>query len=414
MQKRLCVLALTIFVSCLQLYAGAMKQYPAKYHVIYSDLPKEDVYEAISRVNAMAEQYYQRTKGFAGKITRKLPLYLYADYDEYQLAIGSRMAGSAGVYTGKELRAVADSSKFPKEAVWHTVQHEGFHQFVHMVITNGQQDTMPIWLNEGMAEYFGEAKWTGDKLIPGFVDTGVRFRKGNMIYTREGRMRRVQKALEEDKYKSFSRMITLSHNAWNSDLDINNYDQAWSMVHFFVHAQDSKGEYIYRKKFQKYLESVVKGNDNAKSFARYLGSPSHLEREYKEWWLSWKKNPSQDVCDRILIETLVNFMARADVVCKMKFDKADDFFKAAKKDKIQIDSDKFRTLWLPQGLLKDAIRQVEQTQDCTWEIRHERNKPVLVMIHKDGSEVLCSYKTQGMSQPIIKTTFSDGKKASED
>jgi hypothetical protein len=35
---------------------------------------------------------------------------------------------------------------------WHVVQHEGFHQFVAQVI----RGDMPIWANEGLAEYFGE------------------------------------------------------------------------------------------------------------------------------------------------------------------------------------------------------------------------------------------------------------------
>ncbi|HPS53691.1 MAG TPA: DUF1570 domain-containing protein [Phycisphaerae bacterium] len=406
MHKKISLAMLVLFFMNLPLYAGVMKKYEAKYHIIYSDLPQEDVYEAISRVNAMAEQYHNRTKGFGGKITRKLPFFLYANYDDYQTAIGGQLAGSVGVYTGKELRAAADSAKFSKEDVWHTVQHEGFHQFVDMVITNGRHDVMPIWLNEGMAEYFGEAKWTGDKLIPGVVDTGKLFKKGKNLYKRSGRMQRVQESIKDGKFKPFPRMVTMSHDAWNSQMDIANYDQAWSMVHFFVHAQDSAGNYKYRKKFQKYLESVVKGNDNAKSFCRYLGSPTKLEREYNEWWLSWDKNPSQDICDRILIETLVNFMSRADAVCKMKFQKADDFFSAAKKDKIKIDSSRFRNLWLPQSLLDEAVSQAElNNRDCTWDVKREKGKTVFIMIHKDGSEVQCLYKTRGASLPLVKTTF---------
>ena len=45
---------------------------------------------------------------------------------------------------------------------WHTVQHEGFHQFAHAVIGGD----IPTWLNEGLAEYFGEALFTGGRVRP--------------------------------------------------------------------------------------------------------------------------------------------------------------------------------------------------------------------------------------------------------
>ena len=57
---------------------------------------------------------------------------------------------------------------------WHTVQHEGFHQFAHVVI----RGDLPIWVNEGLAEYFGEAVFTGDGFVSGVIPptamTGIR------------------------------------------------------------------------------------------------------------------------------------------------------------------------------------------------------------------------------------------------
>lgn len=50
-----------------------LNRYESKYYIIYSDLAAEVVEEAEHRITVMAEVYHQRTKGFAGQITRKLP-----------------------------------------------------------------------------------------------------------------------------------------------------------------------------------------------------------------------------------------------------------------------------------------------------------------------------------------------------
>ena len=44
--------------------ADGMKKYAARYHVIYTDLPKEQVYEAVAHITAIAEEYQRRTKKF--------------------------------------------------------------------------------------------------------------------------------------------------------------------------------------------------------------------------------------------------------------------------------------------------------------------------------------------------------------
>ena len=59
-----------------------MKRIRAKYHIIHTDMPREMIYEAIARLNAMAEQYYYRTKGFGGQITRRFSFYMFSDNDD--------------------------------------------------------------------------------------------------------------------------------------------------------------------------------------------------------------------------------------------------------------------------------------------------------------------------------------------
>jgi len=103
------------------------------------------------------------------------------------------------------------------------VQHEGFHQFAHAVI----RGELPPWVNEGIAEYFGESIFTGDAFVTGIIPPF--------------RLKRVQSEIQTNRFKSVKSMMLLSHQQWNSEMEIENYDQAWSMVHFL--AQGENGRY---------------------------------------------------------------------------------------------------------------------------------------------------------------------------
>ena len=138
---------------------GEMRVYQTRYYVIHTDLGAEVVREAAVRMAAMAEEYHRRTRDFEGTIDRKLPFYIFSDPDAFRRAGG--LPGSTGAYTGQWLMTLAADGRVN----WPAVQHEGFHQFVSAVIGG----PMPIWANEGMAEYFGMAQFTGDGFVVGLI-----------------------------------------------------------------------------------------------------------------------------------------------------------------------------------------------------------------------------------------------------
>ena len=360
--------------------APALKKYEARYHIIYTDLPTEKVCESIARVNAMAEEYHSRTKGFGGKITEKLPFYLYGNYEDYMFAREGKGMGSAGVYTGKELRAVADDRLASWEKVWKVVQHEGFHQFAHMVICHGR-GSLPVWLNEGLAEYFGDAIWTGDNMVAGLIDAGATWREGNKIYTRQGRLQRVQEEIKDGEFISFEKIVDMSSDEWNAELMTSaNYDQAWSMVHFFVHGRGGK----YRKPLQRYLGDMVNGKSSLKMFKRRFGyNLKDLEADYRKWWLSLDDNPTADLYDRAMVEILTSFMARANVR-KIRFSTAEEFFDLANKGELYLDVRKDKSLWLPNSLLGRALKAAKSYNK--WEIKTGRGyRPILKLYRSDGT-----------------------------
>src|SRR6267154_384999 len=75
---------------------------------------------------------------------------------------------------------------------WQIVQHEGFHQFVYFVVGGD----VPTWVNEGLAEYFGEGIFTGDGMVTGIIPMR--------------RLKRVKAEIAENKFISTKEMMLMT------------------------------------------------------------------------------------------------------------------------------------------------------------------------------------------------------------
>ncbi|HXE55950.1 MAG TPA: hypothetical protein VN541_23190, partial [Tepidisphaeraceae bacterium] len=159
------LVALTaLFSPSHSLASTKLQVYQTRHYDIHTDLDTDDVKEAAVRMTRMFEEYRLRTRGFSGDIRNRFPFYLYRNADDYFDAGG--LPGSAGVFNGTSLMAIAGDHV--SNGTWHVVQHEGFHQFAAAVI----RGNLPTWLNEGLAEYFGESIFTGDGYISGIIPPG--------------------------------------------------------------------------------------------------------------------------------------------------------------------------------------------------------------------------------------------------
>jgi hypothetical protein len=324
------VVAVFLTVWAARARAADLTRYDSKYYIVYTDVDPETAREAVLRMTHMADEYHDRTRSFAGTLRAKFPFYLYRSPDDYYAAGGSR--GSAGVFIGSsdgsgKLMAIAGQRITPY--TWHTVQHEGFHQFAHAVIGGH----IPTWLNEGLAEYFGEGLFTGDGFVTGVVPPW--------------RLSRLKAEISGGRLMPIRGIMAVTPQEWSAQLTIENYDQVWSMVHFLVHADGGK----YADPFAACIRQVSAGKPFDVAWASTIGSTDGFDQRWKDYWLGQPASPTHDLYERATVATLTSFLARATAQ-RQSFADFAAFTAAADEGTVKVAPDD----WLPRSMLTAAVK----------------------------------------------------------
>jgi hypothetical protein len=364
--------------------AGGMKRYDSKYYVLFTDLGEDGAKETSLRMTRMAEEYYNRTKDFSGKITKKFPFHLFSKPEDYYAAGG--VPGSAGVfmYRGDDAKLMAIAIDFEGGTTWHVVQHEGFHQFAHAVI-GGER---PPWVNEGLAEYFGESIWTGDGFVTGVLDPQ--------------RLKRVQDGIKQKRFKSFPVMMTMTGQAWNSGLSGNNYDQAWSMTHFLAHGEGGR----YQKAFSQYMNLLGRGVNSNKAWLDTFGDATGFQERWEKWTLDQPLDATAGLYAEAKLATLSSFLARA-AAQKQGFDTAEEFTKKAEAGELKASRDE----WLPPSLLKRALAmKLKNVEKVELDNKSTPKTPRLAFKLTDGTKLIGNFKLAGQKVSSVWVEHDDTDK----
>jgi hypothetical protein len=336
-----------------------LPKYPSQYYLIYTDLPETDAREAAVRMTAMAEEYQRRTADFAGRVKGRMPFFLHGSRQAYLNNGG--VEGSAGYFDGSKLVAFAGKDGRTDLRTWNTVQHEGFHQFAHAVM--GQ--TMPAWVDEGLAEYFGEAIFTGDGYVSGVIPGW--------------RAKRVKQRLSEKQFAPTDSVLRWGLSEWNARLDNRNYDHAWSMVQFLAHADNGR----YRKAFAAYLNDVAAGKPKDRAFTAHLGTYEAFEKAWRDWWLALPVDPTDRLYVRAWTEMLTSHLARATTQGQ-SFTNFQGFSAAVANGEIR----HHREDWLPPSLAETAVERAGSESErlgVVWSLGTRGKLPTIVCTFPDKS-----------------------------
>jgi hypothetical protein len=163
-----------------------------------------------------------------------MPLYVLrkrGDYEAFLKGFDVNAKNTAGVFfrTDKGTGLATWVEGQQRLTMYSVLQHEGFHQFADARIMNG----LPPWVNEGIADYFGEGVVVNGKLKLGLLD-------------RE-RLRRVRRAVKAGEAIGFGELMRMDNAEWNKRVAGGDqsapllYDQAWSICYFLIHGGKDGG-----------------------------------------------------------------------------------------------------------------------------------------------------------------------------
>jgi hypothetical protein len=339
-----------------------LKTYESKYYLIHTDLPPAEAREAQVRMSHIVEAYSTAATGVSGQIKDRLPFYLYKNRDDYTRAGG--IENSAGVFDGTRLTALTlrRADGVISLATWHIVQHEGFHQFAHAVIG----DQLPMWADEGMAEYFGEALFTGDGFVTGLIP--------------QNRLTRVQKMFAQATDKPLAELMAIPREQWNAKVEMPNYDQAWSLVHFLLHGEDGR----LQKRFADFMHDVSTGVDPDKACKLHLGAIPNLETRCRDWWMHLPDYPTSQGYARATLAMLTSFLARSHARGQA-FADFDAFSKTLPDELKQPEAD-----WLPPTLFTVATVEANRMRgagDTLVLLKPADRPPSILLTLSDGTKL---------------------------
>lgn len=114
-----------------------------------------------------------------------------------------------------------------------------FHECNHYLVwLMDHKYKMPIWLNEGMAEYYGASKWepkTKKLIVGGLL---------------EGRLAQVQQTISTGQWIGLEELMKVPHEAFDGSY----YGWAWLLIHFFMNSE-------YDKRFRTFFINLPKDKE---------------------------------------------------------------------------------------------------------------------------------------------------------
>jgi hypothetical protein len=259
--------------AALAFYQRAGREYRSAHYRILSDLGPDDTRAYGAHLDLLYDEYARRLAGLPQQAPEVPFVLMFSQQSDYLATLradyGINAAGSGGMFFVSPRGAALAffTEKLPRSRVLHVVQHEGFHQYAHSRFAN----TLPMWVNEGLAEFFGEAVVVEGRVVVGQASPGP--------------VAAIRAAIEAGTTVPFLRMLTMSPDEWNENVRSGDaaiqYMQAWSMVQFLGWAEGGR----HQRGFEQYLQLLHAGVGSERAFVDSFGAGevANFEAAWKRW-----------------------------------------------------------------------------------------------------------------------------------
>jgi len=267
-----------------------LNQFNSRFYDIRTNIPAREVKPYAGHMDRVYATFKQRFgKVFRSRRQAPPTLYLLQTRTDYIATLGSfgiNATNSGGMffYNGRGDSGLATwIDEQDPDHLWHTLQHEAFHQFAYQYIG----PTLPVWANEGLAEYFGDAL-----LVKGDLKLGT---------VNQRRLEMVRAAVDADASFPVADLIHITSPQWHANMGHPlrghlQYAQSWTLAYFLIH-----GDRRYRAAFQNYLTQLAKGFTHAQAWEKAFGNASEqaMEARWREFIDELEPDPFSTAVHRL-------------------------------------------------------------------------------------------------------------------
>jgi len=240
------------------------------HYVIKTDLGPDAAQLIATHQEALFGELYARLAGTKPGIIQvpRASVLVVGSKEKYLSLMGPDAKGSQGQFFSGKNQLSAWGAKDDMDGLLETLRHEGTHQLVLPFIG----DKCPIWLNEGLSEFFERAQFTGGQFLVGQAP----------IHS----VNYLKKALAEDRLVTVPKMLAMKPDEWLSMVKKEDkeaytyYLEAWVMVHFLQGAENGK----YRTPFLQYIWHLSRGRDSKDAWdLAFGGDVAGFEKRLREY-----------------------------------------------------------------------------------------------------------------------------------
>jgi len=280
--------------------AGAARGWPMRrqgkdllietpHYSIQTDLGPEIGQTIARHQEALYAELYRRMGKIKsrGKMTDRLNVLVFETYERYRRELGSDVENTAGIFIPYKDVLACWGPADRLDRILQLLRHEGTHQFVRHFI--GKE--CPVWLNEGLAQFYEHGQIRGDRLEVGAVIPG--------------KLARLKRAIEQGETILLDRMLRMSNTEWVGAVHSGathaglQYDQAWAMVHFLAYGGGKK----YQGAFFQFIYYLARGREPWRAWERVFGTDyDGFEKHWREYVRDLE--PSSDLECRLHLEML--------------------------------------------------------------------------------------------------------------
>ncbi|MBM43958.1 MAG: hypothetical protein CMJ36_02950 [Phycisphaerae bacterium] len=255
--------------------AVGLQTLQTRFYELHTDLDEGTARALGSHMDVVFEAYGKMFERFQGHPTKRLDAYIFRTQTAYleflRKKYGVDGTGSGGMFLqrGDDGALVVFEGGQGLRRVREVLQHEGFHQYAAILFPG-----IPLWANEGFAELFENGV-----VIDGEIDE---FHVGSIP---RGTLQQLKRARAENGLLPFDSFFLIDSKAWSRSLKDGgaslNYMQAWSLVHFFLYAEEAR----WQDDFLGFLGLLNKGMDWQQAFSSVFKTSdySEIQDEYIRW-----------------------------------------------------------------------------------------------------------------------------------